>query len=107
MRPQHDCTRDFWSWRPNCDLVQKPPAAGRLRVAPMIGGVHPWRQAAAACDRIEGRRLGPAGPAVGLDRSLGSQPAPRDRTSHQMFSTPCHRSRWRAAPRQTRAPEGG
>jgi 2-desacetyl-2-hydroxyethyl bacteriochlorophyllide A dehydrogenase len=62
MRPQHDRTRHFWTWRQDCNLVLQLLAAGRLQVDPMISEVFPWRQAAAAYARLEG----PASAQLGL-----------------------------------------
>ena len=61
IRPRRDRLRHFWPWRPDCELVMQLMAADRLKVAPILSTIYPWRQAAAAYESLrpnDGMKMG-------------------------------------------------
>jgi hypothetical protein len=61
VRPACDRAANDWTWWQDCNLVMQLLVARRLKVAPMISAIYPWRKAVAAYECLrqnDGAKLG-------------------------------------------------
>ncbi len=62
VRPFHDRSANFWTWKEDGELALQLMASGRLQVEPMISEIFPWKQAARAYRLLQQNAL----PSLGL-----------------------------------------